>query len=291
MTRKASPTQIILTYLTLTIVLSSFFYAIVIYTGNLRGGGSSFPYATDLMWSPGVAALLTYVLLGLNLGDLGWRWGETRYMAAAYLIPLFYCAIAYGGVWISGLGHFYNREFVAGLVTTYGLGKLSPALLIGMQVFFSMTGALVLAVGRALGEEIGWRGLLAPQLSKRFNFTTTALICGCIHGVWHFPVLLFSNYNEGTPSWYALSCFMVAIIAFSFIITWLRLKSGSVWAAALLHASHNVWIQQIFTPLTASTGKTAYFIDEFGAAVPIVMTIVAIYFWTRRKEVEQLTMV
>jgi hypothetical protein len=69
----------------------------------------------------------------------------------------------------------------------------------------------------------------------------------------------------------------------------LRLKSGSVWAAALLHATHNVWVQQIFTPLTASTGKTAYFIDEFGAALPIVMMIFAAYFWTRRKEVEQLT--
>jgi membrane protease YdiL (CAAX protease family) len=289
MTRKATPTRIILTYLALTSVLSSFFYAIVIYTGNLRGGGNSMPYATDLQWSVAVAALLTYWLLGENLGDLGWRWGEARYMAAAYFMPLFYAAIAYGGVWISGLGHFYNRQFVAGLATTYSLGKLSPTMLIATQVFFSMTGALIAALARALGEEIGWRGLLVPQLSKRFNFTTTALICGCIHAAWHFPVLLFSNYNEGTPGWYALTCFSVLVISFTFVINWLRLKSGSVWAAALLHASHNVWIQQIFTPLTASTGKTAYFIDEFGAALPIVTTIFAIYFWTRRKEVELLT--
>jgi hypothetical protein len=164
MTRKATPIQIVLTFLALTAVLSSFFYAIVIYTGNLWGGGNNMLYAIDLQWSVAVAALLTCWLLGENLGDLGWRWGKARYMAAAYFIPLFYCAIAYGVVWISGFGHFYNRQFVAGLATTYGLGGLSPAMLIAMHVFFSMTGTLIAAIGGALGEEIGWRGLLVPQL-------------------------------------------------------------------------------------------------------------------------------
>jgi membrane protease YdiL (CAAX protease family) len=50
----------------------------------------------------------------------------------------------------------------------------------------------------------------------------------------------------------------------------MRLKSGSLWTAAILHASHNLYIQAIFTPLTRNTGKTAWFIDEFGAILPIV---------------------
>ena len=64
----------------------------------------------------------------------------------------------------------------------------------------------------------------------------------------------------------------------------MRLKSGSLWTAAMLHASHNLYIQEIFTPLTRNTGKTAWYIDEFGAVLPIVILVFAIYFWRRRGE-------
>ena len=52
----------------------------------------------------------------------------------------------------------------------------------------------------------------------------------------------------------------------------------------MLHASHNLYIQEIFTPLTRNTGKTAWFIDEFGAVLPVVAVEFAIYFWRRRNE-------
>lgn len=52
----------------------------------------------------------------------------------------------------------------------------------------------------------------------------------------------------------------------------------------LLHATHNLYIQQIFTPLTKSNEKTQWFIDEFGMVLPAVTTIFALYFITRRKE-------
>jgi len=74
------------------------------------------------------------------------------------------------------------------------------------------------------------------------------------------------------------------IISMSFTYTWLRMKSGSVWTAVLLHASHNLFIQSIFTPLTQDTGNSAYCIDEFGAVLPVAGIILAVYFWTRRAE-------
>jgi hypothetical protein len=44
----------------------------------------------------------------------------------------------------------------------------------------------------------------------------------------------------------------------------------------------------VFTPLTRDTGNTAYFIDEFGIALPIVAIGIAFYFWTRRKELNNI---
>jgi membrane protease YdiL (CAAX protease family) len=74
------------------------------------------------------------------------------------------------------------------------------------------------------------------------------------------------------------------VISISFVFAWMRLKSGSLWTGALLHASHNLYIQGLLTPLTRNTGKTVWFIDEFGAVLPIVTIAFAVYFWTRRGE-------
>jgi uncharacterized protein len=54
------------------------------------------------------------------------------------------------------------------------------------------------------------------------------------------------------------------------------LRSGSLWPAAILHGSHNLFIQSIFTPLTRDTGPTKYIIDEFGIGLVVTITIAAI---------------
>src|SRR5258705_13838749 len=93
---------------------------------------------------------------------------------------------------------------------------------------------------------------------------------GLIWSLYHYPVLLFGNYNSGGPKWLSLVCFTVSIVAICFVMTWLRLKSGSLWTGTVLHATHNLFIQQIFTPLTVDTVHTNYYIYEFGVGLPIV---------------------
>jgi membrane protease YdiL (CAAX protease family) len=111
------------------------------------------------------------------------------------------------------------------------------------------------------------------------------LISGVVRNCWHYPLLNWGDYNSGTPTWYGLTCFTVMVISISFVFEWMRLKSGSLWTVAILHESHNRYVQGIFTPLTRDTGKTAWFIDEFGAILPLVALGLGIYFWSRRNEV------
>ena len=141
----------------------------------------------------------------------------------------------------------------------------------------------------ALGEEIGWRGFLVPELAKTTGFTQTALISGDVWAIWHYPVLIFGDYNAGTPTWYGLTCFTVLVLGISFVFAWMRLKSGSLWTGVFLHASHNLFIQSIFTPLTKDTGKTPYVIDEFGFMLPVVVLFFAFYFWKKRAELTQVS--
>jgi membrane protease YdiL (CAAX protease family) len=134
----------------------------------------------------------------------------------------------------------------------------------------------------ALGEELGWRGLLVPELAKLTTFTRTALISGAIWALWHTPLILFADYNSGAPKPYAVLCFAVAVIGISFAFAWLRLRSGSVWTGMLMHASHNLWIQGFFDRVTIDTGRTRWFTTEFGAALALVAVIVALVFWRLR---------
>jgi uncharacterized protein len=164
--------------------------------------------------------------------------------------------------------------------------KASPT--VSTVVYLHLTGSIgmVHSIANALGEEIGWRGFLVPELFKTTGLTGTALFSGVVWALWHYPVLIGADYNAGTPTWYGLTCFTVMVLAISFIFAWMRLKSGSLWTAALLHASHNLYVQSIFTPLTHKSGNTAWFFDEFGVVLPIVTIIFAIFFWSRRGQLQ-----
>jgi hypothetical protein len=55
---------------------------------------------------------------------------------------------------------------------------------------------------------------------------------------------------------------------------------------AVLHASHNLFVQTVFDSLMRDTGKTFWYTTEFGCGLAIVNAAFAFYFWTRRGEVE-----
>ena len=136
-----------------------------------------------------------------------------------------------------------------------------------------------------LGEEIGWRGFLVPELARRMAFPGVAFWSSAIWAVWHYPILLFADYRGGSPAWYSLTCFTVMVLGIGVVFAWSRLASGSVWPAAILHGSHNLWVQGIFDPLTADTGPTPWVIGEFGAALAIVSLAVAWLVLRRRAAV------
>ena len=60
------------------------------------------------------------------------------------------------------------------------------------------------------------------------------------------------------------------------------------WPAVVFHASHNLFVKNVFTPLTRNTGVTPCIIDEFGIALLIALLLIAAYFWRRRSEVANL---
>jgi len=270
-------------YLVFTLLFSSVIWGLIIWSGHL---GMAFGMMiVAIMWCPALAALVSCRVLGRDVRSLGWRWPERRYIVAAYFLPLAYAAIAYGTVWALRLGG-WNQETVRLVAQGFGLPRMPVWGAFALWLLFTATAQLIRGMATALGEEIGWRGFLVPELAKQMSYTRLSLLSGIIWAAWHSPLLLFADYNAGTNRWYALSCFMVMIVSGSFIFAWLRLKSGSLWPAAVLHASHNLFVQTVFDNLMRDTGKTLWYTTEFGVALALVSTVFAVYFWTRRAEVE-----
>jgi uncharacterized protein len=257
----------LITFLVLTFGLSTIFYSLIIAAGSLGAHGGLYVFA--LMWSPGVSALTTRLVFQHNVRGEGWRWGGrngTRWAALAYVLPLGYATIAYALVWLTKLGGVDLSRFKTGIPTFLVLGTVTSLL-------------------SATGEELGWRGFLVPALAQRFSFARVAIISGAIWAVWHMPLIIFADYNGGTPTWYSVLCFAVMVVALGFPFAWLRLRSGSVWPAAILHASHNLFIQGFFDRVTVDTGPTKWLTSEFGAAVALAGVATAWFFWRARDAV------
>jgi membrane protease YdiL (CAAX protease family) len=273
----------IVTFLAITLILSSIFYYLILSAGTVYASGGLF--VLGLMWAPGIAGLATQLLYEHTLRGLGWKPGKFKYLAIAWLLPLGYCLVVYGITWLTGLSGFPDPGAMALIQERWGGLTGSPVLQILITVTLTAFIGMVGGLASGLGEEIGWRGLLVPELFKVTSFTKTALISGAVWALWHFPLLFFADYNlPGAPRWYAGIMFAVLVIGISFAFAWLRLKSGSLWTAAMLHAMHNVFIQTIFTPLTAQNEITPYIIDEFGVGLALMAVVVALVFWSKRNE-------
>lgn len=242
-------------YLTLTFALSAIFY------GRLFAGAPLPRVAPFLMWMPGLSAIVTALVVHRTLGGLGWRLGAPRYLALGFLLPLAYCLAIYVPVWLTGLGAFRSGY----------LGRVAPALPL----------LAIISLVTATGEEIGWRGFMVPALHRIGGFGAAAIVGGLIWGFWHVPLIVGGDYNAGTPAWFAIPCFLVSVTAMSTMLAWLRLRSGSLWPAAVYHASHNVIIQVIFDGCTIDTGSTKWITTEFGIGLVIATTALGVFFWRR----------
>jgi membrane protease YdiL (CAAX protease family) len=267
----------VILYVALVGIFSLPWYALMIHTKNL-GMDRGFVVHT-LMWCPALAALLTCFLSGISVSSLGFRWPKVRYIGLGYGLPILYALLAYVPFWIVTRDSFDINGFATSSASALELHTNSGALL--LNVFLLLGYGAISSTTSGLGEEIGWRGFLFPSLFQLIGPVRAILISGLIWAFWHYPGILGSNYNSGGPAWVALVCFTWMVIGGAAIFGWLRVKSGSVWPAAIAHGSHNLLIQAICDPITRQTKTSAIWTTEFGILLAVTTTIVAVVCWLK----------
>ncbi len=91
----------------------------------------------------------------------------------------------------------------------------------------------------ALCEEVGWRGYMLPRM-RGFSTMSAMLIIGFLHGVWHMPILLTTDYYHSTGNpWLVAPLFLVTLTLAGVFYGFLRIWTGSVWPVAIAHAAAN----------------------------------------------------
>jgi len=134
---------------------------------------------------------------------------------------------------------------------------------VDFTAIFAVPGLLLVALlAGPLGEELGWRGLLLPELQKKYSAVVSSLIVGIIWYCWHIPLFFapFGTLVSGAPlTFFPLLVYLVFVICLALINTWLFNNSkGSVLITILMHLSVNAGLLLLFFPALKDNYKLLY---------------------------------
>jgi membrane protease YdiL (CAAX protease family) len=97
-----------------------------------------------------------------------------------------------------------------------------------------------LVLGGPLAEELGWRGFALEKLRARYSTLTSALIVGATWAVWHLPFYWLSQ--EAVTGGLPFAWFGLLVVAWSVLMAWLYVNTGSLLLPVLMHAGANTLV-------------------------------------------------
>lgn len=240
-------------YFAIVVVLSAAIEGFIIFNPELDG------LIAGLMLVPALASVVARLALREGFSDVSFRFGGRRGWGAigiSLVFPVVIGMIAYGIAWTSGLARF-DPPPMGGLVMPFVAGAI-----VGLVL--------------ASGEEIGWRGYMLTRLIDA-GVPRPILASGVIWGLWHVPLVLAGVYAAGPSPVLSAALIMVSITSFGYVISRLRLETGSVWPAVALHAAWNSIIQGPFDGATTGTGATLW-VGESGFLTALTLLVAAVIF-------------
>jgi membrane protease YdiL (CAAX protease family) len=218
------------------------------------------------MFMPMVAVLLMLFVVtregytragwqALGLHRLGWqRW------ALAVLGPLLVLSCTYSLAWSTGIGSFVLPA------------DIGPLAILPLNLLISI---LINTLLGGLGEEVGWRGYLLPNLMG-IGTTCALLVSGFLHGVWHLPLMLLTPFYHGAGNyWIIVPLFLLTMTAAGVFYGYLRLTSASVWPAALAHSAFNTfWLTFMALTLPAASPLALEYLAGESGIITLVGVVV-----------------
>lgn len=195
------------------------------------------------MFIPFVATIVTCILYRVPLGSLALVKKPNRWFLGAWILPALLSFAALGislllpGVEFSpsmeGISRYYTAPPIVPVeqYSLFGLPPIVSVLLMGL-----VAGPTVNALF-AFGEETGWRGFLQREWA-RFGFWKMSFLIGIIWGIWHTPLILQGlNYPQHPLAGVGMMIIFTTLL--SPLLSYIRMKTGSVTGAAIMHGTVN----------------------------------------------------
>lgn len=175
----------------------------------------------------------------------------------------------YLGAWLGPLGFATVAVVVAGALGLWDFDLSVFELVPGLPAWASIAALMLVVVVLTplyWGEEFGWTSYLRLRLFPERPVLST-LLTGLIWAVWHYPLAFlgyieFDNVVLGLAIWTALFLFQEVILS------WVRLRTGTVWTASLAHAGNNM---VLFLLIGTALGEDAPMTSNLLGFVPTLM--------------------
>ena len=128
----------------------------------------------------------------------------------------------------------------------------------------------------ALGEELGWRGLLLRETQKS-GFLRSNLFIGVVWGLWHAPIIAQGHNYPGHP---VAGIFMMTLFTttFSFPMAYCRFKSGTILGPSALHGMFNPLGVLTALFVAGANPLVGFVAGVAGIAVTLLLTIGICFF-------------
>lgn len=240
-----------------------------------------------MMTGPAIAAVICAFAFekGRRVEALGLQFKPNLWWLWAWVIPLVLAAISIVATLVLG-GRTYVDPGAAAAAAASAQGadlsQVPPFYLSTTFILLAsvIVGALFNAIPLTLTEELGWRGYLY-DLWRPSGFWRTALGTGVIWGIWHAPAILFYGLNYPSHAELGAAIFVVWCALLSVIMTLIRDRGGSTWAAGIAHGTINavagVTIMTVNSPEFPWTGFVG-----IGGFVALALGVVAVALLQRK---------
>ncbi len=169
----------------------------------------------------------------------------------------------------------------AGLAAGLGLGSLPDPLGALLAVVAGLTLGTLPFVVHALGEEVGWRGVLVPHLAATGSVRRVVVVGGLVWAAFHLPLMTtLGGTPAGVPVPVAVAGIAVVSVADGAVLDLLRQRWG-LWPVVMLQAAHNAVLYAVLEPGTRHDAGAGWLAGETGLALAVV-TVAGATLWLRR---------
>ncbi|MDD4412641.1 MAG: CPBP family intramembrane metalloprotease [Patescibacteria group bacterium] len=231
------------------------------------------------MFVPALSAIVTQKFVAHQpLKELGFKFGPKSMYLKTYVTLVLMYVLEYLIVWL----FFLKPDFtLTSFLNQFNINVALPMSAGKMVLIFSFITFFVSPIVNmipSLGEEIGWRGFLVPNLEP-LGKAKACVLSGLIWGLWHTPMILFLGFLYGQQFIFGSIFHLLMVTGIGIWFAYIWFETRSTVQAAFMHAVFNANAYGIWAMIFVSDNKL---LIGAGGAINVILCLL-LGVWSLKK--------